>query len=501
MKLPWRKEPDPFAASRYSDVIKGVRVRERKHMRHKWQWILLSIFVIVGLIGGTGAYIYFHTQGKGQIKNFDPNDITRTDDNSKPFNALLVGSDSRTGLTEEEQLKLGANSVGGQRSDTIILAHVDPSTDHVTMVQFPRDLYVPIASGGTDKINSAYEDGRSNLVQTIKDLTGLPINHYVEVNLAGFRDIVDAVGGVDVCVTSTFPFDTHVGLGIEKAGLIHFDADSALRFVRSREVFATGDFERIQNQQRFLSAALHKVTSVSTFFNWGRLKGMLDVAGKNLRYDEDTTLKGVYDLLKQFKAFNPNDYEAYTAPNFGSTTIELPGGIPSSIVKPDFEAMKVMFEAIANNESPAEADGVPDIAPSSIRVGVYNGTFRHGAYTEGAAGAAAEALKQATDVGSGPVRVTEVADGDKKKRANTEVVYDASKPETKVEATLVAAAIPGASIVEGHTRPGVDVAVMVGPHFKAKRIVQILPLAVPNAGSPPPVCQEEGKLILDDSSS
>lgn len=486
MRNPFKRKDDPFAASRWDGMLKGARERKRKHMRHWWQWVALGVAILV-IGGGTyGVWAYYHLQGKIQ-EHIDPVAPPEGGD-EKPFNALLVGTDSRTGLTPEEQLELGANDVGTNLSDTIIIAHVDPETDHVTMVQFPRDLYVPIADGGTQKINSAYSSGRSNLVHTIENLTHLDINHYAEVNLAGFRDLVDAVGGVDICITEPIPFDPNTGIEVpeDELGMVHFDGDRALRFVRSRHAFATGDFARIENQQKFLSAALNKVTSVGTFLNIGRLRRLYSVAGDNVRTDDHTTIKGLYDLLKRFRAFNPGNYEAYTAPNLGSTTITLSSGEPYSIVQPDWPALHLLFKAVKENESPAEADGVPNIDPSTIRVGVYNGV----GLDQPVAAPAAEELKAATTIasanGTETVDIAEITNATHFGFQDTVVKY---APNAENMAKLVGAALPGAEVQAGRTRPGIDVAVVVGEHFETKKIVQILPIPLPQPGELPAVCR------------
>jgi LCP family protein required for cell wall assembly len=487
MRNPFKKKPaDPFAASRWDGVLRGGRTRERRHMRHWWQWASLALIIVLLGGAGVGAWLYLKLQGEIQepVKGVEPNE----GGDAKPFNALLVGTDARTGLTPEEQLSLGAADTGTNLSDTIILAHVDPETDRVTMVQFPRDLYVPIADGGTQKINSAYSTGRSNLVTTIENITHLDINHYAEVNLAGFRDLVDAVGGVDICITEAIPFDPNTGIEIaeEDLGMVHFDGDKALRYVRSRHSFATGDFARIENQQRFLSATLNKVTSLSTFFNFGRIRKLYSVAGDNVRTDDHTTIKGLYDLLKRFRTFDPNGYEAYTVPNLGTSSITLSTGEPYSVVQPDWPALEKLFRAIRYNNSPAEADGVPDIDPSTIRVGVYNGV----GLDQPVAAPAAEELKAATTIatatGTETIEIVEITNAPRFGYEDTVVRYE---PNAEKMAKLVAAALPGAEIEEARTKSGIDVAVIVGERFETEKIVQLLPIPIPQPGELPEICE------------
>ncbi len=467
---PFKHNPDPFAA--YGGVFRSVRTRERAHMRHWWQWALLGFFAFIIILGAFGIWRYYKFV---QETKCDPECPTDEVGEGDPFNALLVGSDNRGDLTPEEQFELGARAIGGDRADTLILAHVDPATDRVIMVQFPRDLYVPIAGYGSNKINAALSLGPKALLETVRQLTGLKIHHYVQVNIAGFRDLVDAIGGVEVCITEPIDFDPQTGLEIteEELGMVRFDGDRALRFVRARH-YATGDFERIQNQQKFVAAAIKKVTSAETLRHPGRVLELMDVAGKNLSTDlSPTQLKSFLDRLR---AFDPQRYEAYTVPNLGTTTNEV-----GSVVLPDPPVMDLLFDAIKKNESPAEADGVPNIEPSTVRVGVYNGTFE-----EGTAQSSADQLEAATTLGNGPVRVTDIANADKFNYKKTVIYYEAAAEKM---AQLVGAALPGAELREGNTKRVVDVAVVVGKRFQTKKIVQVNPIPIPKPGEEPSECR------------
>ena len=484
MRNPFKKKtPDPFAATRFDGMIKGGRVKERHRpwlFRHTWAWVTLLIVLLLGGAAAYGVYYYYHLQGKIQEK---VEDVVPTEDD-RPFNVLLVGSDSRQGLTEEEQVSFGAGDVGGERADTIIIAHIDPGRNHVTMVQFPRDLYVPIPGLGSNKINSALLGGKSELVRTVSQLTGIQINNYAQVNIAGFRDVVDAIGGVDICLTEPVPFDPQTGIEvtqeeIDESPLIHFDGERALRFVRSRN-FPTGDFERIQNQQRFLSAAIDKALNVGMIFDLGKVKRLADAAGRNLRIDDGTNLRELIDIAQRFRSFNPENYEAYTAPNLGTATNEA-----GSVVLPDMEAIGIMFEAIKDNESPAEATDIPDVDVSTINVGVYNGTLE-----EGVASAAAEELKVATTIVGETITVVEVANADNFNVKEPFIRYDPENEGARKKAELIAAAIPDVEVKKGETPVGVDVEVVVGKRpFKTQKIVQINPIPLPKPGETPEECR------------
>jgi LCP family protein required for cell wall assembly len=469
----WRKEPDPFASDAMDRTARG---RLRRRRRRRWQ--IAGIVVSLLLLAGTGTlkYLYDHLEDIVQ-EPIAP--VEAEKDEMDPFNALLVGSDSREGLTEEEQLAFGAEEVGGQRADTIILAHVDPSDNRVTMIQFPRDLYVPIDGSYSNKVNTALMDGPSALVRTVEDLTGIEVNHYAQVNIAGFRDIVDAIGGVKLCIPDPIPFDPKTGIEVteEETGMVEFDGERALRFVRSRN-YATGDFERIANQQKFMSAALNKVTSTSTFFRPNRLIALYKAVGDNLVLDEGTKLSRLLSIGRRLRSFDPETYEAYIVPNLGTTTNEA-----GSVVLPDEEAMKIMFDAVAANESPADADGVPDVDPASIEVGIYNGSG-----VEGAADSAAVALDAATTIGESGIEIVEIGNAPRTDFAKTVVRFDPRDLTSREKADFVAAALPDARVQERRIPDNVDVMVIVGAEFETQRLVRIEPIELPAPSDPPPEC-------------
>jgi LCP family protein required for cell wall assembly len=466
--------------SRYSDVFRSMRTRERRHMRHRWQWIALGVVVVLAVIAGVVVLLYYSTAGRIQEA---VGGVVPVEKKDEPFNALLVGSDSRRGLTEREQLELGAadDGLAGERADTLIVAHVDPNTDHVTMIQFPRDLWVRIPGAGRNRINAALLGGKSKLVQTVRQLTGLRINHYVQINIAGFRDLVNAIGGVDVCIPEPIPFDRNTGIEVPKPGMVHFNGNRALRFVRSRKVFGEGDLARIQNQQKFLAAAIDRVTSVGTLINPGAIRGLIRTAGDNLRIDRNTDPFELYRLGQRLRSFDPRRYEAYTVPNRGPGVVD-----GASVILPDLRAMRVMFDAIAANQSPAEADGSPNVDPTTVEVGVYNGTSE-----EGAARRAARRLREATDLGEGGVSIDDsnIANARRFSHRTTLVRYAEEDPRALEMARLVAAALPGAEMATGPMTAGVDVAVIVGRHLRVRPVVQIRAIPIPKPGELPKVCR------------
>lgn len=185
--------------------------------------------------------------------------------NTAGTNWLLVGSDSREGLTDEEAARLGTGGdIGSMRTDTIMVLHL-PLTGKATLMSIPRDSYVNIPGYGQDKINAAFSVGGAPLLtQTVEQATGLRINHYAEIGMAGLANVVDSVGGIQVCPTEAID-DPLANLNIQ-AGCQTVDGPTALGYVRTRHT-ANGDLDRVARQREFFAALVDKITSASTIAN------------------------------------------------------------------------------------------------------------------------------------------------------------------------------------------------------------------------------------------
>jgi LCP family protein required for cell wall assembly len=186
-------------------------------------------------------------------------------------NWLMVGSDSRQGLTGDQKQELATGDAGGGRTDTMMLLHIPGAGGGpATLVSLPRDSLVAIPGRGRNKLNAAYALGGPQLLtRTVEQATGLRIDHYAEVGFGGFAGVVDAAGGVNICVPQRLR-DPAAGLNLQP-GCQNLDGAQALGFVRTRHLFARQDLDRIQNQRQFVSALLGKVTSGSVLANPMRL--------------------------------------------------------------------------------------------------------------------------------------------------------------------------------------------------------------------------------------
>jgi LCP family protein required for cell wall assembly len=174
---------------------------------------------------------------------------------------LIVGSDSREGLTKAQRKKLATGRPGGKRTDTMMLLHVPASTGKPTLVSLPRDSYVPIPGHGSTRLNAAFAyGGPSLLIQTVENLTGIRIDHYAEIGFGGVVDVVDSLGGVQMCVKNAMK-DPKAALDI-KAGCQNLDGATALGFSRTR-ASTRGDLDRVGHQRELMTALMKKVASPS----------------------------------------------------------------------------------------------------------------------------------------------------------------------------------------------------------------------------------------------
>ncbi|NDZ97297.1 LCP family protein [Streptomyces sp. SID6673] len=198
-------------------------------------------------------------------------------------NWLIVGSDSRADLSDGQRQQLSTGDSDGSRTDTIMMVHKPPSGSAM-IISIPRDLYVPIPGQGSHKINAAFNFGGPQLLtQTVEQLSGVRIDHYAEIGFGGFDSVVDAVGGVTICLDQPLN-DPKAGLRLPK-GCQELDGRQALGLVRTR-AFPNADLERVVNQRKFLNALMAKATSPSVLANPFRLIPFVNGAVDALTVDK-----------------------------------------------------------------------------------------------------------------------------------------------------------------------------------------------------------------------
>ena len=238
-------------------------------------------------------------------------------------NWLLVGSDSRKGLTKAERKQLHTGKDGGsQRTDTIMLIHIDDS-GKPTLVSLPRDSYITIpahiANDGSsvedrkNKINTAYGKGGAPLVvETVERNTGLHIDHYMEVGFKGIRDITDAVGGVNMCVPADVT-DENSGLSL-LAGCQELDGRNALAYVRMRYADPKGDLGRVERQQQFLSSVMKKVATPSVLLNPISMWKLVDSGTGSVNVGESDSIRNIIDLALAMRGLSNGKGTLTTVP-------------------------------------------------------------------------------------------------------------------------------------------------------------------------------------------
>jgi LCP family protein required for cell wall assembly len=247
-----------------------VAVRTISPWRAFFRRFVIALIVVTILASGTVAYALYYANNKVDDiaeANIEEGVLDEELPPGEPANFLIIGSDTRSFVNDsQDEVDFGDPAEQtGQRSDTILIAHVDPDTETGVLVSFPRDLWVDIPGRGESRINAAFngEDGPSRLIETIQQNFGIPIHHYLEVDFDGFREIVDAIGTVPIWFPAAAR-DDYTDLDVKIPGCYPLNGEQALAYVRSRhyEYYDAADEEwkddpysdlsRIRRQQYFI---------------------------------------------------------------------------------------------------------------------------------------------------------------------------------------------------------------------------------------------------------
>jgi LCP family protein required for cell wall assembly len=356
-----------------------------------WLWCLVAAVAGVSVAGGAtlvGAY----TKLSGNIKHVgvDAKDLgTRPAKAGKALNILIVGSDTRAGANG----RYGPRDLG-ERTDTIILAHVSPNHDNALLISFPRDSLVQLPTCQPKKglpgqrphvgmINESFNFGGIGCTwKTIESLTGIRIDHYAKVDFTGFKSMVNALGGVDICVPKAID---------DKKAMLHLAAgkqtvkgEQALGYVRARYSLGDGsDIGRIQRQQMFIASMINKAMSGATLSDPAKLFGFLDAATKSVTTDPQLTVGVMKDLATSAQGLAAGNIHFVTTPWRYSLT--QPGRV--EWVQPQ---AKQLFRLVATDTkikgSNIKTGRQGKVPKSKIEIVVQNGTNRGGLGTQVAAG-------------------------------------------------------------------------------------------------------------------
>ena len=359
--------------------------------------VLLAL-VSVGLLIGSGiawaTYRQF-TQGiqHGQALPDLPKGTKRID-GGKDQNILLLGNDSIAGATAAEVRALGTTmDRSDSATDTMMILHIPADGKRATIISFPRDSWVSIPGHGMFKLNAAYLDGFNDAgaqgakdlltkqgagillaAQTLSELTGLHIDHYVQVNLLGFYEISEAIQGVNLCLNEAQNKYTegdpshpngYSGINLKKGWNYNVKGTQALAFVRQRHGLPRGDIDRIVRQQYFLSAVFKKATSSSTLLNPFKLKKLLDSVKRSLITDPKLDILG---FVQQFTKITGGNVSFATIPIVDPSFWEG----DQEVVKVDPAAVKAFVDKLVGVPLDKKLQTAKTVPPSQVSVTVMN---------------------------------------------------------------------------------------------------------------------------------
>ena len=402
------------------------------------------------LLVGT-SYFYFRHQ-LSRLTKLDIPGLASDDETGNVMNVLMVGSDSRENTSGYIADATGKGDEGttGQRSDTIMILHIDPSQQKAAILSIPRDLYVPIPGNGKDKVNSAFSlGGPQLLIRTIKEALGIEINHYVEVDFTGFERIVDTIGGVKV-YTDYPAKDEMTGLDLPLAGCNEVDGYQALAFVRSRyyETYERGrwvsgansDIERIARQQDFIRRIMKKAVS-SGLGNPLTLNRLISIGVSNVRVDQAMSTKDITTLAKRFRSIDPDTVDMLTLP----TSDGFAGDAAVQLL--DTQRAQEFIDRLNGIKAPPPPSS--SVKPADVAVAVLNGN-----------GGDAVASTTAASLAQAGFKVASTGNALTYDYRQTIVRY--APGQQAKGALLRGSLVAGAALEEDKTLTGSDVTLVVG---------------------------------------
>jgi len=327
--------------------------------------VLVSAFSWLGLGQVSGSIKRIDVFGKLE---------SRPEKSSTALNYLLVGSDTREGLTREQMkvLRVGSTkTAAGGRSDTMLLVHISKARDKAMIISLPRDSLVTIpAHRSTDgtkdigesksKINAAFAwGGAPLLIETVELATNLRIDHYVEINFAGFAGIVDALGGIQVCTKKDI--DDPKSHLVLSAGVHTLNGIESLKYVRTRDFDGLGDIGRMQRQQQFMSSVLRKATSTGVLLNPIKLVNFFNAAIATVKMDAGLNESDLITLAKQMRNLSASKVRTLTVP-LGNANGYEPG--VGSVVTWDPALAPELFQRL-RDDLPIVDEVTPSPTPTS----------------------------------------------------------------------------------------------------------------------------------------
>ncbi|MET9224082.1 LCP family protein [Streptomyces sp. NPDC088197] len=308
--------------------------------------------VVALLVVSVSTYFWADSKVRREV------DLSKVEDRpptGKGTNYLIVGSDSREGLTKQDEKDLHTGAADGQRTDSMMILHT--GGNGTTMMSLPRDSYVTIPAftgqksgkryaASTHKLNRAYSDGGPELLtRTIEYNTGLHIDHYAEIGFSGFVNLVNALGGVNMCLDK--PLKDKASGADFAAGCQKLNGKQSLAFVRQRHQEADQDLGRMRNQQKFLSTLAHQAASPTTILNPFKLYPVIGSGLDTLIVDKKMSLMNLASMFWAMKGVTGGDGNSVTVP-IGNANYMTPND--GDAVKWDMTKAKTLFDELKNDQ-------------------------------------------------------------------------------------------------------------------------------------------------------
>ncbi len=370
-----------------SDSVSAIDAPGRPR-RGRWRRVLLILLIVLALLAaalGIAGYMLYSRFGQISVVQA-PTTQLGEDADTEPLNVLLMGSDTRTGKGNN-RYGLDAGR-GGERSDTTILLHIAGDRQSALAVSIPRDLWVeqpecalePGAFPYYAKFNNAFDaGGPACTVELVQEMTGVPVHHMAVVDFTGFKKVVEALGGVEVCLNQPV-YDAAAKLDLP-AGRSVVTGEQALAFVRARKAIGDGsDIGRMQRQQEFLASAARKASDTGLLLNPARLYAVLDTATSALTVDQSLDDIGeMISLAESLRSLSPEDITFVTMPFVWRAD--------GANIDPDTEKAEQLWQAMLEDTPwPPRPDVAPDgekltVPPEEIYLEVLGPAKRMGMIT------------------------------------------------------------------------------------------------------------------------
>lgn len=380
MPTPPRRSSAPSQRSPQPPRGGARRVAPVRRRRPRWAMrAVTTLSVVVLASAGIGHAVVTSLDAK--IARVDPfKDMKNRPQAGNGMNVLLVGTDGRDRISDEERRRYRLGGAPCHCTDTIMIVHISADRERASVVSLPRDSYAEVPAGEGRKahpikINAAYAEGGPNLtVRTVEHMTHVKIDHYLEVDFTSFMKTVDVVGGVRICTAEPLK-DSYTGLDLP-AGTHRLMGGEALQYVRARHVDSDSDLGRVHRQQRFMAALIERATSSGILLNPMRFRDVTRAVLGSVRADKGFGTGELLDLGRAMRNFSPSSSEFTTVP-IGQLAYEVKG--LGSTVKWNTSQAERLFRALREDKPLAaqrpKRRAVPvEVAPQQIRVQVENGT-------------------------------------------------------------------------------------------------------------------------------